>query len=55
MPPTGREFAVTQTHRFRTRDGMVAEHWANRGDLAMARQAGWVPSSPGFLLRAANR
>jgi predicted ester cyclase len=53
MPPTGKEFAVTQTHWFRTRDGMVAEHWANRDDLAMARQAGWVPPSPGFLLRAA--
>ena len=53
MPPTGREFAVTQTHWFRTRDGMITEHWANRDDLAMARQAGWVPPSPAFLLRAA--
>jgi predicted ester cyclase len=53
MPPTGREFAVTQTHWFRTRDGMIIEHWANRDDLAMARQAGWVPPSPMFLLRAA--
>jgi hypothetical protein len=32
---------------------MVTEHWANRDDLAMARQAGWVPPSPRFLLRAA--
>jgi predicted ester cyclase len=53
MPPTGKEFTVTQTHWFRTRDGRVAEHRANRDDLAMARQAGWVPPSPGFLLRAA--
>ncbi len=53
MPPTGKEFAVTQTHWFRTRNGMVAEHWANRDDLAMAKQAGWVPPSPGFLLRMA--
>jgi len=53
MPPTGKPFAVTQTHWFRTRDGMITEHWANRDDLAMARQAGWVPPSPGFLLRAA--
>jgi len=45
MPPTGKEFAVTQTHWFRTRDGKVAEHWANRDDLAMGRQAGWVPPS----------
>ena len=53
MPPTGGEFAVSQTHWFRTRDGMITEHWANRDDLAMARQAGWVPPSPAFLLRAA--
>src|SRR6185436_18833098 len=53
MPPTGKAFAVTQTHWFRTRDGVITEHWANRDDLAMARQAGWVPPSPGFLLRAA--
>jgi predicted ester cyclase len=53
MPPTGQAFAITQTHWFRTRDGVITEHWANRDDLAMARQAGWVPPSPGFLLRAA--
>jgi len=53
MPPTGKAFAITQTHWFRTRDGMITEHWANRDDLAMAKQAGWVPPSPRFLLRAA--
>ena len=53
MPATGKAFAITQTHWFRTRDGLVTEHWANRDDLAMARQAGWVPPSPAFLLRAA--
>jgi predicted ester cyclase len=53
MPPTGKAFATTQTHWFRTRDGMISEHWANRDDLALARQAGWIPPSPGFLLRAA--
>ena len=53
MPPTGKAFAITQTHWFRTRDGMITEHWANRDDLAMGRQAGWIPPSPAFLLRAA--
>jgi len=52
MPPTGKSFAVAQTHWFRTLDGMIAEHWANRDDLGVARQAGWVPPSPAFLLRA---
>ena len=53
MPPTGKAFAITQTHWFRTRDGVITEHWAKRDDLAMAKQAGWVPPSPTFLLRAA--
>jgi hypothetical protein len=41
MPNYGRPFAVTQTHWFRMRDGLVAEHWANRDDLGMAVQLGW--------------
>jgi predicted ester cyclase len=53
MPPTGKRFTVTQTHWFRVKDGLIIEHWANRDDLGMARQAGWVPPSPAFLLRAA--
>jgi predicted ester cyclase len=53
MPPTGKAFAVTQTHWFRTRNGLITEHWANRDDLAMARQAGWVPPTPAYLLRMA--
>lgn len=53
MPPTGKTFAVSHTHWFRVRDGLVIEHWANRDDLDMAKQAGWIPPSPRFLLRAA--
>ena len=51
MPSTGQAFAITQTHWFRTRDGMITEHWANRDDLAMAMQLGWVPPTPAYLLR----
>jgi predicted ester cyclase len=54
MPPTGREFASTQTHWFRFRDGLVVEHWANRDDFATAEQLGWVPPSPAFLFRQAR-
>jgi predicted ester cyclase len=54
MPPTGRTFASTQTHWLRMdADGRVAEHWANRDDLGMATQLGWVPPSPRFLARMA--
>jgi predicted ester cyclase len=51
MPPTGRTFSATHTHWFRHADGKVIEHWANRDDLATARQAGWVPPSPRYLVR----
>ena len=51
FPPRGRSFAVTQTHWFRTAEGKVIEHWANRDDLGMAQQLGWTPPSPGYLVR----
>ncbi len=51
MPPTGREFASTQSHWFRFRDGLIVEHWANRDDFGTAEQLGWAPPSPAFLFR----
>ena len=54
MPPTGREFASTQSHWFRFRDGLIVEHWANRDDFATAEQLGWVPPSPVSLFRQAR-
>jgi predicted ester cyclase len=53
FPPTGGTFATTQTHWFRLGDGLVAEHWANRDDVGTAQQLGWVPRSPGYLVRMA--
>jgi len=53
FPPTQRPFTMTQSHWFRFRDGQIAEHWANRDDLGMARQLGWIPPTPAFLLRMA--
>lgn len=53
MPPTGRAFSATQTHWFRHADGKVIEYWANRDDLAMAQQAGWIPPGPRYLVRMA--
>jgi len=51
FPPRDRTFAVTQTHWFRMSDGKVAEHWANRDDLAMGQQLGWNPPTPLYLAR----
>jgi hypothetical protein len=51
VAPFSRTLAITQTHWFRTRDGQVVEHWANRDDLGMATQLGWVPPTPAYLWR----
>ncbi len=53
FPATGKTFAITQSHWLRVRDGKVIEHWANRDDLGMAQQAGWVPPTPAYLVRMA--
>lgn len=42
MPASGRPFASKQSHWFRLLDGKVVEHWANRDDLGMAMQLGWL-------------
>ncbi|WP_067574124.1 ester cyclase [Nocardia acidivorans] len=54
FPPTGRTFAVTQSHWVRIADGKVIEHWADRDDLGQAQQLGWVPPTPAYLLRMAR-
>ena len=53
FPPTGRTFAMTQSHWFRIEDGTIIEHWANRDDLGTARQLGWIPPTPTFLVKMA--
>jgi predicted ester cyclase len=53
FPPTHRTFAMTQSHWFRLQDGRIIEHWANRDDLGMARQLGWVPPTPVYLVQMA--
>ena len=52
--PTGRSFTVTQTHWMRFRDGQLIEHWANRDDVAMQVQLGWVPPSPIYLAKCSR-
>ena len=53
FPPTGKTFTQTQSHWFRIEDGQIIEHWANRDDLGVSRQLGWVPPSPAYLLKMA--
>ena len=54
FPPTGKTFAITQSHWFRIQDGQVVDHWANRDDLGQAKQLGWVPPTPAYLFRMAR-
>jgi ketosteroid isomerase-like protein len=51
FPSTGRSFAARQTHWFTISNGAVAEHDAVRDDLGMAKQLGWVPPRPLYILR----
>ncbi|MDT7743455.1 MAG: hypothetical protein QOE59_2533 [Actinomycetota bacterium] len=51
VPPRGRAFAVTQTHRFRVKDGKIAEHWPNRDDRTLGEQLGWTLPSPIYLAK----
>lgn len=53
FPPTGKTFAVKQSHWFVVQDGMMIDHWATRDDLGQARQLGWLPPTPTYLLRMA--
>jgi hypothetical protein len=46
-------FAASQTHWYRLAEGRIVGHAANRDHLAQARQLGWVPPSPAFLVRSA--
>ena len=46
IPPTGRRFSARQSHWFRIRDGLLAEHWATREDLPAMVQLG-VIQAPG--------
>jgi predicted ester cyclase len=49
--PTGKTFSVRQAHFQRIVNGQVAEHWAVRDDQGQAMQLGWIPPTPGFLIR----
>jgi predicted ester cyclase len=39
-PPTGRPFEIEAIHIYRLENGRIAEHWAKRDDVALARQIG---------------
>ena len=46
---------MTQSDSFPLEDGRIIEHWANRDDLGMARQLGWIPPYPGLPVQDGPR
>ena len=51
FPATGQAFAARQVHWFRVVDDAIAEHDAVRDDLELARQLGWIPPRPAYIVR----
>jgi steroid delta-isomerase-like uncharacterized protein len=47
LPPSGKEYAISETHIFRIADGQVAEHWRDADMLGMMRQLGALPEPGG--------
>lgn len=45
-PATGLPFETRQTHWFRLAEGRYLGHWANRDDLGMATQLGFLGAPP---------
>lgn len=45
VSPTGRRFEVEHIHWYKMRDGKIAEHFATRNDIDMARQLGVLPAA----------
>ena len=41
--PTGRRFEVQHIHWYKIRDGKITDHFANRDDLGMMQQLGFLP------------
>lgn len=46
VEPTGKRFSVQHIHWYTMREGLIAEHRANRDDIGMMRQLGLLPPAP---------
>lgn len=44
FPATGRPYAMPAMHMYRERDGVLAEHWGVRDELAALWQVGALPT-----------
>ncbi len=45
VPPTGKTMDVQHIHWYVMKDGLIAEHWANRDDIGMMQQLGLLPET----------
>jgi steroid delta-isomerase-like uncharacterized protein len=42
LPATGKRFSAAHIHIYRLENGLIAERWAERDDIGMFRQIGYV-------------
>ena len=45
VPPTHKQMDVQHIHWFVVKEGLIAEHWASRDDIAMMQQLGLLPET----------
>jgi len=45
VPPTQRHMDVQHIHWYVLKDGLIAEQWASRDDIAMVQQLGLLPNT----------
>jgi predicted ester cyclase len=45
VPPTGKQMDVQHIHWYVLKNGLIAEHWACRDDVAMMQQLGLLPET----------
>lgn len=55
IPASGRRFSVATFQQYRLDDGVIVEGWRLVDTLSLARQLGWLPSSPAGLARHLGR
>ena len=40
LPPSGKDYTISETHIFHLRDGKISEHWRDADMLGLMRQLG---------------
>ena len=46
MPPSGKEFSISEMHMIRVANGKMVEHWGVQDNMSMMQQLGVIPEQP---------